>query len=75
MVLLPELSVQRPASQPGSIRLLRFAEPAPFREVGLFWRPVSVYRDLLPELAQALRHPTSLISGAGAAGVQRGVPA
>jgi LysR family hydrogen peroxide-inducible transcriptional activator len=57
VTLLPELSVQPPVPQPNSIRLLRFAAPAPHREVGLFWRPASVYRDLLPEFAQTFRAP------------------
>jgi len=55
--LLPELSVQPPVPQSGTVRLVRFGEPAPHRDVGLFWRPMSVYRDLLPELAQSLRNP------------------
>jgi LysR family hydrogen peroxide-inducible transcriptional activator len=58
VTLLPELSVQPPVQQPGTVRLLRFAEPAPHRDIGLFWRPASVYRDLLPELADALRSPS-----------------
>lgn len=55
VTLLPELSAQPPMPQLSSIRLLRFAAPAPHREVGLFWRPASIYRDLLPEFAQAMR--------------------
>jgi LysR family hydrogen peroxide-inducible transcriptional activator len=57
VTLLPQLSVQPPVPQPSSIHLVRFAAPAPYREVGLFWRPASVYRDLLPELAQVFRDP------------------
>jgi LysR family hydrogen peroxide-inducible transcriptional activator len=63
VTLLPELSVQPPVPQPGTVRLVRFREPAPHRDVGLFWRPMSVYRDLLPEFAQTLRDPPP---GAGA---------
>lgn len=55
VTLLPELSAQPPIPQPGTVRLLRFADPAPHRDLGLFWRPASVYRDLLPGLARALR--------------------
>jgi hypothetical protein len=40
-----------------SIRLLRFAEPAPYREIGLFWRSASVNHHLLGEVASALRDP------------------
>jgi LysR family hydrogen peroxide-inducible transcriptional activator len=62
VTLLPELSVRPPVPQPGTVRLVRFREPAPYRDVGLFWRPMSVYRDLLPELAQALRDPSGVTS-------------
>lgn len=55
VTLLPELSVRPPVAQAGSIRLLRFVDPAPYREIGLFWRQTSVYRDLLGEVARALR--------------------
>jgi len=57
ITLLPELSVQPPVPQPHGVHLLRLARPTPFREIALVWRPASVYRDLLPELAQALRRP------------------
>jgi LysR family hydrogen peroxide-inducible transcriptional activator len=57
VTLLPELSVQPPVPHTGDVRLIRFTEPAPFREIGLFWRPANVFRDLLSEVAQALRDP------------------
>lgn len=56
VTLLPELSVRPPVPCPDSVRLLRFADPAPFRDIGLFWRAGSVNRDLMPEIAQVLRH-------------------
>jgi LysR family transcriptional regulator, hydrogen peroxide-inducible genes activator len=74
VTLLPELSVQPPVPQPDTVRLVRFADPAPHRDVGLFWRPMSVYRDLLPELAGALRTPPPgpvAALGAGAYGRPR----
>jgi LysR family hydrogen peroxide-inducible transcriptional activator len=57
VTLLPELAVQPPVPPTGAVRLIRFADPAPYRDIGLFWRPGSVYRDLLPEIAQILRRP------------------
>lgn len=57
VTLLPELSVQPPVAHTDSVRLLRFADPAPHREIGLFWRPANVYQDLLGEVAQVLRDP------------------
>jgi LysR family hydrogen peroxide-inducible transcriptional activator len=47
------------------IRLLRFSEPVPRREIAVFWRPTSVYRGLLPRIAAVLRDiPTGLASAA-----------
>lgn len=57
ITLLPELSVRPPVPHPETVHLVRFADPAPHRDIGLFWRPASVYRGLLPELAQVLRDP------------------
>lgn len=57
ITLLPELAVQPPVPQSGDIRLLHFAEPVPSREIALLWRPTSVYGDLLPRVAEVLRHP------------------
>jgi LysR family transcriptional regulator, hydrogen peroxide-inducible genes activator len=57
VTLLPELAVQPPVPPTGAVRLIRFADPAPYRDIGLFWRPGSVYRELLPEIAQTLRSP------------------
>lgn len=55
VTLLPRLSVQPPVPPSPDVKLLRFAEPAPRRRIGLFWRPASVYRELLPRLAEVLR--------------------
>jgi LysR family hydrogen peroxide-inducible transcriptional activator len=77
VTLLPELSVLPPVAHPDTVRLLRFADPAPHREIGLFWRPANVYRDLLGEVAEALRDPAPgpvvpLAATRGAAGVDTG---
>lgn len=55
VTLLPELSVRPPVPGVDGIHLLRFDDPAPHREVGLFWRPASAYRDLLTEVAGVIR--------------------
>jgi LysR family hydrogen peroxide-inducible transcriptional activator len=55
VTLLPQLSVQPPVAPSPDVKLLRFAAPVPRRRIGMFWRPASVYRDLLPRLADVLR--------------------
>ena len=55
VTLLPELAVQPPVPASDDIRLLRFRDPVPSRTIAMFWRPTSVYRDLLPEIADVLR--------------------
>ena len=55
VTLLPELAVQPPVPASDDIRLLRFAEPVPRREIAMFWRETSVYRDFLPKLAEVVR--------------------
>ncbi len=55
VTLLPQLSVQPPVPPSPDVRLLRIAEPVPRRHIGMFWRPASVYRELLPRVADVLR--------------------
>lgn len=55
VTLLPQLSVQPPVPPSPDVRLLRIAEPVPRRQIGMFWRPASVYRELLPRVAEVLR--------------------
>lgn len=55
ITLLPELAVRPPVPSSPGVRLIRFAPPAPHRDIALFWRPSSVYRTLLPELAEEIR--------------------
>jgi LysR family hydrogen peroxide-inducible transcriptional activator len=55
VTLLPELSVQPPVPESEGIRLIRFAEPVPKRQLALFWRRTSPYRSFLPELAEVFR--------------------
>ncbi len=53
--LLPELAVAPPVTPNPGIALRRFAEPSPHRDIALVWRRTSVYRDLLPEIAEVIR--------------------
>ena len=55
VTLLPQLAVQPPVAPSPDVRLLHFAEPVPRRRIGMFWRPASVYRELLPRLADVMR--------------------
>lgn len=55
VTLLPELSVQPPVATSEDIQLLRFSEPVPKRDIAMFWRKTSVYRDFLPKLAAVFR--------------------
>ena len=65
VTLLPRLAVQPPVPPSSDVRLLPFAEPVPRRRIAMFWRPTSVYRDLLPRLADVLRDlPSGLASAA-----------
>ena len=54
ITLLPELSISVEARQPG-IKLLRFADPAPVRTLGLAWRATSPRRHEFVELASLMR--------------------
>jgi LysR family hydrogen peroxide-inducible transcriptional activator len=55
VTLLPELAVQPPVAVSDDVRLRRFNEPVPRREIAMFWRKTSVFRDFLPRLAEVLR--------------------
>jgi LysR family hydrogen peroxide-inducible transcriptional activator len=66
VTLLPELAVQPPVPPSADVRLLRFEEPVPRREIALLWRRSSVGADLMPTLASVLRDlPAGLVGGAG----------
>jgi LysR family transcriptional regulator, hydrogen peroxide-inducible genes activator len=63
VTLLPELAVQPPVAPSPDIRLLRFSDPVPSRDVAMFWRTTSVYRDFLPKLADVVRDlPPGLVA-------------
>jgi LysR family hydrogen peroxide-inducible transcriptional activator len=52
--LLPELAVKPPVAPSDDIVLRRFAEPAPVREIAMYWRRASAFRDFLPRLADVV---------------------
>lgn len=58
ITLLPELSVRPPVAPSADLCLLRFAAPAPHRDIAMLWRDTSVYRALLPRVADELRQAT-----------------
>ncbi|MGY6501234.1 MAG: LysR substrate-binding domain-containing protein [Acidimicrobiales bacterium] len=63
--LMPELSVQAPVALSDDIRLLRFAEPVPRRQIAMFWRETSVYRDLIPLVATVIADHARPLVGTG----------
>lgn len=63
VTLLPELAVLPPVPPSDDIRLLRFAEPVPRREIAMYWRQTSVYRDLLPKVAEVVRRHAEPLVG------------
>ena len=68
VTLLPELAVQPPVPMSPAIEILRFADPAPSRELALFWRDTNVYSTLYPQVAEVLRSlPSGIVSPAAAA--------
>jgi LysR family hydrogen peroxide-inducible transcriptional activator len=65
VTLLPELAVQPPVPTSPDITLLRFAEPAPSRQIAMLWRDTSTYQTVLPELAELVAAvPPGLGTGA-----------
>jgi LysR family hydrogen peroxide-inducible transcriptional activator len=53
--LLPALSVLPPIVQSDGIRLLRFSDPVPRRDIALVWRRSSTLGDLLGAVAEVAR--------------------
>lgn len=67
ITLLPQLAVSPPVSPSPDIRILRFAEPVPRREIAMYWRRTSAYREFLPRLADIMRHlPPGLLQSSPA---------
>ncbi len=54
MTLLPELATVPPVAASEDVVLVPFADPVPRREVALYWRRSSAFRDFLPDLADVI---------------------
>ena len=66
ITLLPQLAVEPPVPPSPAVRLLRFHEPVPRRQIAMYWRRTSAYRDFLPELAAIIADlPPGLLHGDG----------
>jgi LysR family transcriptional regulator, hydrogen peroxide-inducible genes activator len=63
VTLLPELAVRPPVPPSPDVDLRRFTEPVPRREIAMFWRRTSVYRNLLPQVAGVIRHGAREVVG------------
>lgn len=73
ITLMPELSVVPPVACSPGVALRHFVDPAPHRDIGLFWRKTSGFRALMPEVADVIRgavsdlvHPLEPAAMAGA---------
>ncbi len=76
VTLLPELAVRPPVPEQPDITLLRFAEPVPSRQIAMFWRPSSIYAEMLPRLAEVVRDlPPGLVHRADEAPLTTAGPA
>lgn len=54
ITLLPRLAVQPPVPESGDVRIVEFAEPVPRREIAMYWRKTSAYREFLPLIAEEI---------------------
>jgi LysR family hydrogen peroxide-inducible transcriptional activator len=54
ITLLPQLACQPPVPPSDDIALLRIADPVPSREIAMYSREKSVYRDFLPKIAEII---------------------
>jgi LysR family transcriptional regulator, hydrogen peroxide-inducible genes activator len=55
VTLLPRLAVHAPVPASPDVTLVEFTHPAPHREIAMFWRETSGYRELLPRVAEIIR--------------------
>lgn len=66
VTLLPRLAVEPPVPASPDVRTVPLGEPVPHREIAMYWRRTSPYRDFLPLLADTLRRlPPGLVHAAG----------
>lgn len=54
MTLLPELATVPPVATSEDVVLIPFEEPVPRREIALYWRRSSAFREFLPDLADVI---------------------
>lgn len=66
VTLLPMLAVQPPVPQSPDVAIVRFSEPVPRREIAMYWRRSSPYRDFMPSLAALVGHVAPELLGAPA---------
>lgn len=66
--LLPEMAVSIEAHRSEGLRLLRFAEPEPKREIGLAWRKSSPRKTEFMQLGELLREIVSCEGSSGTRG-------
>ncbi len=67
VTLLPELAVQPPVAPSPDIALVPFTDPVPSRDIAMFWRTSSVFRDVLPDIAALVREQVAPLVGTGRA--------
>jgi LysR family hydrogen peroxide-inducible transcriptional activator len=72
VTLLPRLAVEAPVPPSPEVRLLRFADPVPHREIAMFWRSTSVFREVLPHVASLVRTLVAPLVGHGGDGTLTG---
>jgi LysR family hydrogen peroxide-inducible transcriptional activator len=66
VTLLPRLAVTPPVPAYDSIHLIDFTEPRPSRQIAMFWRHSSAYREFLPRIAELFRDlPPGVVTPAG----------
>lgn len=66
MTLLPNLAVQSPVPSSPDVHVVPFTDPVPHREIAMFWRKSSPFREFLPRLAEVFRElPPGLVHDAG----------
>ena len=63
VTLLPALAVQPPVAPSPDVRLVPFRGDIPRRELAMYWRPTSAYRELLPKIAELVRDLPAELEG------------
>ncbi|MEZ5237637.1 MAG: LysR substrate-binding domain-containing protein [Microthrixaceae bacterium] len=63
VTLMPKLSVSPPVPVNDRVATVPFAGPSPHREIAMFWRPTSVYSDLLERIAEVFAGLPDVLPG------------